>query len=317
MSTNTDTIPYQKQGEVIKNNSFIRCNNSLSTVQRKSFAVLLKESFDTIKEQGEKRRYSMPLTEYRRMMGHPDNMPTKYIANELKELMTKIIEWDIDEEGYGERSVMLSYFGLKKGTGTLAWEFSNALLDKLTADGYTPLKLSIVLDFNGKYALALYENLQMRKSFNKCSFNLKEFRALMGVEEHEHPRMGNFKTWVLHAAIDEINAKTDMFVSYKDLKEGAKIVGFAFVWQNLTADKVKERNKRREQIEGYQKALSANFGNKFKIGGKWYTLTKQGFINRGKILGGFDIVDSYEAFKTLEKQGMVTERKGHPQASLF
>ena len=34
MATNTDTIPYQKQGEVIKNNSFIRCNK-LSTVERK------------------------------------------------------------------------------------------------------------------------------------------------------------------------------------------------------------------------------------------------------------------------------------------
>ena len=37
MATNTDTIPYQKQGEVIKNNSFIRCSNNLTTLQRKSF----------------------------------------------------------------------------------------------------------------------------------------------------------------------------------------------------------------------------------------------------------------------------------------
>ena len=40
----------------------------------------------------------------------------------------------------------------------------------------------------------------------------------MGVETHEHPRMDHFKTRVLHPAIEEINAKTDMFVSYKDLK---------------------------------------------------------------------------------------------------
>lgn len=317
MSTNTDTIPYQKQGEVIKNNSFIRCSNNLTTVQRKSFAIMLKEALDTIKEQGEKKYYGMPLVEYRRLMGHPDSMPTKYIANELEELMKTILRWNIDSEGYGERATMLSYFSLEKGSGNLKWAFSPFLIDKLLADGYTPLKLSIVLDFNSKYALALYENLQMRKEFKKTSFELAEFRALMGVEKDEHPRMDHFKSRVLHPAIDEINAKSDMRITYKDQKEGAKITGFSFAWELLSSEQLKTRNKRREQIEGYQKALAANFGNKFKIAGKWYTLTKQGFINRGKILGGFDIVDSYEAFKTLEKQGLVTERKGHPQASLF
>ena len=53
MATNIDTIPYQKQGEVIKNNSFIRCNK-LSTVERKSFYDNAKRELDTIKEQGEK-----------------------------------------------------------------------------------------------------------------------------------------------------------------------------------------------------------------------------------------------------------------------
>ena len=262
---------------------------------------------DTIKEQGEKKYYNMPLAEYRRMMGHPDSMPTKYLAAELEELMRVILRWDIGKNGEGTRSVMLSAFEIK--AGSLKWAFSPFLIDKLLADGYTPLKLSIVLDFNSKYSLALYENLQMRKEFKKTSFELAEFRALMGVEQGEHLRMEAFKRKVLHAAIEEINEKSDMRITYKDRKDGAKITGFDFSWELLSSEQLKQRNKRREQIEGYQKALSANFGNKFKIGGKWYTLTKQGFINRGKILGGFDIVDSYEAFKTLEKQGLVTEKR--------
>lgn len=315
MATNTDTIPYQKQGEVIKNNSFIRCSNDLTTVQRKSFAIMLKEALDTIKDEGEKRYYFMPLKEYRRMMGHPDSMPTKYIATELEELMRIILRWDIDKQGNGTRSVMLSAFEIKNGT--LKWAFSPFLIDKLLADGYTPLKLSIVLDFNSKYALALYENLQMRKSFLKTSFDLQEFRALMGVEKDEHTRMQNFKERVLHPAIDEINKKGDMKVSYKDRKEGAKIIGFDFTWSNLTNDQIRERNKRRELIEHYQKHLAPNFKMRFLIAGKWYTLTKDGFINRGKIAGGYDIADSYEWYKTQEAQGLVTEKKGHAQPPLF
>ena len=110
-------------------------------------------------------------------MGYMPDIPTKQIRADLKELMAKIIEWDLDDEGYGTTALCLRA-SLEKGSGKLKWAFSPFLIDKLIADGYTPLKLSIVLDLVGKYALALYENLQMRKSFNKCSFNLKKSLGL-------------------------------------------------------------------------------------------------------------------------------------------
>ena len=141
------------------------------------------------------------------MMNYKDDIPTKQIREDLKVLMTKIVEWDLDKDGYGVASVMLASFELKKGTGRLEWEFSKKLLNKLTSDGYTPLKLSIVLDLVGKHALALYENLQMRKSFLKTSFNLQEFRALMGVEKSEYSRMDKLKERVLHPAIDRNKQK--------------------------------------------------------------------------------------------------------------
>ena len=139
----------------------------------------------------------------------------------------------------------------------------------------------------------------------------------MGVEKSEYSRMDKLKERVLHPAIDEINKKGDMKVSYKDRKEGAKIIGFDFTWSNLTNDQIIERNKRRELIEYYQKHLAANFKMRFLIAGKWYTLTKDGFVNRGKIAGGDDIVDSYKWYKTQEAHGFVTEKKGHAQPPLF
>jgi plasmid replication initiation protein len=312
MPNNTEVTIHQRQGEVVKNNGFIRCSNNLTIVQRKSFAIMLKETIDTIREEGEKRYYEMRLVDYRRIMNYHESMPTKYIAEELKELMTKVVEWDIDKNGYGTRSVLLAGFEVQNTV--LKWAFSPFLIDKLLKDGYTPLKLSIVLNFNSKYSLALYENIQMRKSFNKYTFNLQEFRALMGVEEGEYLQMTHLKNRVIHPAIEEINAKSDLKLVYEDVKEGAKIVGFVLKWETLTLEQMKQRNKRKEQIEGYQKALASNFGMKFKIAGKWYTLTKQGFVNCGKVLGGVDIVDSYEAYKKLEQQGLVTEKKDKAQS---
>ena len=252
------------------------------------------------------------------MMNYKDDIPTKQIREDLKVLMTKIVEWDLDKDGYGVASVMLASFELKKGTGRLEWEFSKKLLNKLTSDGYTPLKLSIVLDLVGKYALALYENLQMRKSFLKTSFNLQEFRALMGVEKDEHPRMEAFKRKVLHPAIDEINKKGDMKVSYKDRKEGAKIIGFDFAWSNLTNDQIRERNKQRELIEYYQKHLAANFKMRFLIAGKWYTLTKETALSIAERLLAVMILSIVtNGIKHKEAHGFVTEKKGHAQPPLL
>lgn len=303
MTQNNEAVKYQKDNEVIKNNSFIRCRNKLTTVQRKSFAIMLHRTIEAIKESGENKYYAMPLTEYRALIGHPDSMPTKYIAKELEALMTKIIDWNIDEEGYGSRSVMLSFFELEKNTGVIRWEFSNMLLNKLLADNYTPLKLSVILDFKSSYALALYENLQMYRSFKKISFNLQEFRALMGVEKDEHLRMEAFKRKVLTPALAEINAKSDMKVYCEDDKQGVKITGFRFMWENLTNEQIKERNKRKEKEEAYLEALKNRIGEKYEIGGKKYTLTKDGLGYRGKVF--FDLIDSYDMLSKLKQEGLI------------
>jgi plasmid replication initiation protein len=270
---------------------------------------MLKEAIDAINENnGQKKNYYfMPLKEYKRLMGQDDNYKAIYIRQEIKELMTKIIEWNLDEYGHGTSSVMLAGFEIEtiENNTVLRWAFSPFLIDKLLKEGYTPLKLSIILDFQSKYSLALYENIQMRKSFNKTSFNLHEFRALMGVEDHEYAQMTNFKAKVLKPALDEINKKSDLLLTCKDLKTGAKIIGFEFSWQNLTVEDIRKREDKQTKIKGYRNSLKDNYGTKIKTGNKWYTLTENGFVRNGKVLGGFDIVDSYEQYKKLEKGGLI------------
>ena len=47
------------------------------------------------------------------MMNYKDDIPTKQLREDLKVLMTKIVEWDLDKDGYGVASVMLASFELK------------------------------------------------------------------------------------------------------------------------------------------------------------------------------------------------------------
>lgn len=305
MKENHKITVYQKENEVVKNNNFIRCSNNLTAIQRKSFAIMLKTAIEVIKESGEQKYYTMPLVEYRKIMGHPESMPTKYIAKELEELMAKIIKWDLKPNGRGVRSVMLAGFeiNIHGNTGFLKWEFSNFLIDKILESGYTPLKLSVVLDFDSKYALALYENLQMFRKFKHHSFDLQEFREIMGVEENEHKRMDNFKRKVLNVAINEVNEKSDMKIYCDEIKRGAKIIGFRFSWENLSLEEIQKREKRREKEEMYLKGFKSRIGQKLKFENKKYSITKKGLVYRGKVC--FDVIDTYEILSGLKEQGVL------------
>jgi plasmid replication initiation protein len=79
------------------------------------------------------------------------------------------------------------------------------------------------------YAMRLYELLiQWAKTGKPPMFELHLFRAQLGVKEDEYPRMSNFKARVLDKSVKEINATTNIKCSYKQVKEGRKIVGFTF-----------------------------------------------------------------------------------------
>ena len=59
-------------------------------------------------------------------------------------------------------------------------------------------------------------------------FELELFRAQMGLGDNEYRDMSNFKKRVLDLAVNEINEKTDLTVSYTQEKKGRLIHGFKF-----------------------------------------------------------------------------------------
>ena len=67
----------------------------------------------------------------------------------------------------------------------------------------------------------------------------------MGVDVNEYKRMYDFKARVLENAIDEINNKTDLKVSYEQVKKGRIIVGFKFtVLEKLKKELAKDNLNR-------------------------------------------------------------------------
>ena len=96
-------------------------------------------------------------------------------------------------------------------------------------DFFTSYLLEQTANMDSIYSVRLYELLvQWKKAKKTPTFELERFREQLGVESSEYKRMGNFKARVLDLAVQEINEKTDIKVSYEQVKKGRTIIGFKF-----------------------------------------------------------------------------------------
>lgn len=100
-------------------------------------------------------------------------------------------------------------------------------------DGYEQFFTQYLLEqtatMNSAYSVRLYELLvQWKKSKKTPVLELQTFREQLGVGGNEYKLMSDFKKRVLNVAVDEINEKSDLKVSYEQEKKGRRITGFKF-----------------------------------------------------------------------------------------
>ncbi|MGP9516876.1 replication initiation protein RepM [Psychrobacter sp. AOP5-CZ1-12] len=100
-------------------------------------------------------------------------------------------------------------------------------------DGYeqffTQYLLEQTASMNSAYSVRLYELLvQWKKAKKTPVFDIEVFREQLGVEPTEYNRIYDLKKNVVDLAVNEVNQKTDLKVSYKQIKKGRKIIGFEF-----------------------------------------------------------------------------------------
>lgn len=93
---------------------------------------------------------------------------------------------------------------------------------------FTRFALEQVAPMKSVYSVRLYELLNQWRHAKKVNFDLDTFRGQLGVEETEYKAMSDFKKRVLDLAVNEINGKSDLKVSYEQVKKGVAIVGFKF-----------------------------------------------------------------------------------------
>ena len=231
--------------EVVRSRDFGRVKGHLTRNQRVGFVSLIKNAYLVTLEVNNKemRDFEIPLNTILNDMGiNHDNIfedkssTTVSLEKSLDELTEKKFEWRYkDENGKIVRSgkaVMISDFDIDKTKRTVKFTLSKFVHDRLICYGNAYIsEMPIIASFRSGYSVALHEQLEQRKSFQKWKVETEEFKTLMGIAEDEYKQIFDLKKRVINPAIDEIEKNTEYFnLKYKSIKNGRSISHFEFTW---------------------------------------------------------------------------------------
>ena len=108
------------------------------------------------------------------------------------------------------------------------------------SDHWGRIKAEVVCAMTSKYAIALYELVQLRAKLHKCveTFPIDRFRELMGVPPGKLLRGNDFERRVLETATLEVNGLSDCSVTIEPVRRNPKapITAVTITWWRKEGD---------------------------------------------------------------------------------
>ena len=99
---------------------------------------------------------------------------------------------------------------------------------------FTSYQLGAVATMRSQYSIRVYQLLKQYEPLKERQIAIDDLRAILGLET-EYPAYADFKRRVILAAQQEINHKTDLSFTFREIKQGRKVVEIQF--------RIEKRNK--------------------------------------------------------------------------
>lgn len=135
---------------------------------------------------------------------------------------------------------------------------------------FTSYQLKNVAQMTSTYAIRLYELLAQYKTVGSRYFQIQRLKEFLGADEKSYERMDNFKRNVIKVAVDQINALTDLTISYVDRKVGRRVIGFEFWVEQQPIDETQQAGQIHQADQAKRllskKSNQASVASKVKIG---------------------------------------------------
>ena len=201
--------------------------------------------------------YRISIKEFSEMLGLEGSAKYTELKEITKDLMSKSIEIPREDGGWLFAN-WISSAEYQKGEGIIALSFSPKLKPYLLQlkNTFTTYRLSNILSLKSTYSIRLYELMKKWQHLGKWSCSVHNFKEKMGVEKKAYPRYANLKARVLNPAIAEVNEKTDLHISIKEIKRGRSVDQIEFVIRHAPEKEIRlQEPKRKEKKQSEQDIL--------------------------------------------------------------
>ena len=229
---------------IVKHNKLIEANYKLTLQEQKLILTLARE---ITKEDNNFKKCVFTVEQLSEIL----DLEKKGYYSELKEITKSLISRVIqikEPDGLLQVSWLNSakYYDNK---GIVELSFSNDLKPYLLQLGehFTKLEFSQIVALNSIYAIRIYELCKQYEKIKERMIELEELKRILGIEKEKAYKLyGNIKLKILSVAEREINEKTDISISFEEIKTGRKITAIKFL---ISAKKEIREVENKEEIE--------------------------------------------------------------------
>jgi len=255
----TNNLGFPKPGELIE----MTGTHVLEASDRAILNLLYQHAHDSGKLLEENAEWEIPLATLRQAFSKHES--SDRLRDSLNRLMTvKVNVAYVAESGDGlegpeQRVVITGLFDFFDVSAkelakraTLRYGLPRKLAPILESSGrWGRIKAEIVCSMTSKYAIALYELLQLRANMERSveTFPIDRFRELLGVPPGTYARGDNFQRKVLDPAVLEVNGLSDMSLQIEQgrIHSRAPIHAVTLAWWRKSGDEfraaMQERNR--------------------------------------------------------------------------
>lgn len=231
----TNLTGFPKAGELIE----ITGAHALGAADRAILNLLYQHAHDSGRLGEADAEWELPMTAIR---------PSKHESNDrlrdcLERLMRVVVQVPLPDARTGEARVVLTplfeFFDLPADEGIAGAVVRFGVPKKLRpvlerSNRWGRIKAEVVCAMTSKYAMALYELIQLRSGLDRCleHLSLERFRDLLGVPPGKLTRGPDFERRVIEPALLEVNGLSDMGVKIELTRahSRASITGVTLVW---------------------------------------------------------------------------------------
>ena len=211
-------VGFPKPGELIE----ITGAHGLEANDRAILNILYEHAFNCGNITDRDAEWELPLARLR----SPKHKGNERVRESLFRLMNVTVGVPFTDEKTGEAKILITslfeFFEVSTNESSTQATVRFGLPKKLRpviarSARWGRIKAEIVCEMTSKYAIALYELVQLRANLDKCVdvFPLARFRDLLGVPPKTYERGNDFLRFVVEPAVLEVNGVSDMGVSIK------------------------------------------------------------------------------------------------------